>query len=148
MTLQDFLAQISILEPVDYKRLPSGTEVCYMRVHNTDAWMHMFGQVLIAQSRERKDVVSVSKEYLVRGTAVVYAWKVIVKDLGWFIERLPRTDRIADQQRNFVQNIDPATGLGTVSLLGMPKGFSPSPKTPGGGRGGVSATATASMKGD
>lgn len=144
MSLRNFLGQISILEPVDYRRLPSGTEVCYLRVHDLDTWFHMFGEVLIAQARERKDVVSVSKEYLVRGGSVVHAWKLIVKDLDWFMDRIPRTDKVAQRQTSYVQNIDPRTGLGSVTLLGMPKGFSPSPETPGGGRG-VSATVAATI---
>lgn len=137
MNLAQFLDQISFLEPLDYKKLRSGTEICFTRVHEENVWFHMFGAALMAQVREGKDVLSVCKEYVIRGNALLYTWKVTVKDLPWFIEALPRMDKTIENQRNYKQEIDPRTGEGRVSLLGIPDGYSPTDLPRG-----LSATAT------
>ena len=125
MLLSDFLRELSIFEPVEYTKTARGVEICLGRVptdeRSTNAWFQMVAQMLMAQDKEKVDKVSVSKQYIIKGNALVYFWKVVCKDPKWLSTHMPRIDRTVDAQRNAVSNIDPDTGVGEMTLPGVRK---------------------------
>ena len=127
MSLRDDLSQISFIEVIDY--IPKAkSEVCLIRVEadQEETWFHMFGRVLLAQQQQRANAVSVSKQYVMKGTSLTYIWKIVVTDRKWFMGELPRIDKVAEAQKNYHQVVRP-DGSGSAPLLGLPENFSPTP---------------------
>jgi hypothetical protein len=123
MLLSDFLNDLSIFEVVEYNKTSRGVEICLGRLdtdaRSLDAWLRMVGHMLMSQEKEKVDKVSISKQYLIRGNALVYLWKVVCKDSAWISTHMPRIDRTVDAQRNAINNIDPLTGVGEMTLPGV-----------------------------
>ena len=125
MLLSDFLRKLSIFEPVEYTKTTRGVEICLGRVptdeRSTQAWFQMVAQMLMAQDKEKVDKVSVSKQYIIKGNALVYFWKVVCKDPEWFSTHLPRIDRMVEFQKTAISNIDPNSDHWEMSLPGVRK---------------------------
>lgn len=133
MNLSDFLGSISMFEVVEYSG-PGKVEICLGRVkegkerREEDAWFNMIAQTLALQVRSKTDVVSFSKQYMLKGDALVYLWKIVSKDTQWLVENMPRIDKTVEWQRNAVVEVGLSEGprgetWGRVSLPGVQGGL-------------------------
>jgi len=128
MRLSNLLGSISVFEVVDYSRT-SKTEICLGRVVQGDkkaenVWFNMIAQTLMLQDKKRVDVVSFSKQYLLRDDALIYLWKVVSKDTAWLEESMPRIDKTLEWQRDAVNEVGLKEGprgevWGRMSLPGV-----------------------------
>jgi hypothetical protein len=107
MSLSEFMNSISLFEVVDYSKA-GRTEVCLGRVkqgsnhREEDAWFNMIAQTLSLQIQMKVEAVSFSKQYMLKGDALVYLWKIACKDLEWLKNHMPRIDKTLEWQREAV----------------------------------------------
>jgi hypothetical protein len=122
MRLDEFLSDVAVFEVTDYKKTSGGKEICLGRTTSeeqaADCWCHMFGSVLMAQRNEDEPFLSVSKQYSIKGGALVYKWKVVCTDTDKLALVMPRIDKTMEAQRRHQQVVNP-DGTGSATLFGM-----------------------------
>lgn len=103
--LDAFLKNFDIFEVVEYTKTPRGVEICLGRVDEEalDVWLGMIAQMLMAQRTAKEEYVSVSKQYFIKDTSLVYLWKIVCRDVEWFIDHVPRIDKTLKWQKDYTQ---------------------------------------------
>lgn len=107
-SLDAFLKSFELFEPVEYNKTPRGVEICLGRVDEgaLDVWLNMIAQMLMAQRTAKEEYVSISKQYFIKDTSLVYLWKIVCRDIEWFAGHIPRIDKTLKWQKDYTQKVD------------------------------------------